>query len=67
MKCYDFDWQINEFMVYCRSTQVLFYRTQGLCYDHPHVGYHTKSQWKRDIIETISVAGSDLESVRGAF
>lgn len=44
MKCYDFDWQINEFMVYCRSTQVLFYRTQGLCYDHPHVGYHTKSQ-----------------------
>ena len=22
MKCYDFDWQINEFMVYCRSTQL---------------------------------------------
>ena len=21
MKCLDFDWQINEFMVYCRSTQ----------------------------------------------
>ena len=22
MKCLDFDWQINEFMVYCRSTQL---------------------------------------------
>lgn len=22
MKNYDFDWQINEFMVYCRSTQL---------------------------------------------
>ena len=22
MKCYDFDWQINEFMIYCRSTQL---------------------------------------------
>ena len=22
MKCYDFDWQINEFMVYCRSIQL---------------------------------------------
>ena len=22
MKCFDFDWQINEFMVYCRSTQL---------------------------------------------
>ena len=22
MKCLDFDWQINEFMVYCRSIQL---------------------------------------------
>ena len=22
MKCLDFDWQINEFMVYCRSTKL---------------------------------------------
>ena len=22
MKCLDFDWEINEFMVYCRSTQL---------------------------------------------
>ena len=22
MKNYDFDWQINEFMIYCRSTQL---------------------------------------------
>ena len=22
MKCYDFEWQINEFMIYCRSTQL---------------------------------------------
>ena len=22
MKCLDFDWQINEFMIYCRSTQL---------------------------------------------
>lgn len=22
MKCLDFDWQINEFMVYCPSTQL---------------------------------------------
>ena len=22
MKCYDFDWQINELMIYCRSTQL---------------------------------------------
>ena len=22
MKCLDFDWQINEFMVYCGSTQL---------------------------------------------
>ena len=22
MKCLDFDWQINEFMVYCRRTQL---------------------------------------------
>ena len=22
MKCLDFDWQINEFMFYCRSTQL---------------------------------------------
>lgn len=22
MKCYDFDWQIKEFMIYCRSTQL---------------------------------------------
>ena len=22
MKCLDFDWQINEFMVYCRTTQL---------------------------------------------
>ena len=22
MKCLDFEWQINEFMVYCRSTQL---------------------------------------------
>ena len=22
MKCLDFDWQTNEFMIYCRSTQL---------------------------------------------
>jgi len=31
MKCLDFDWQINEFMVYCRSIQLLKTSQPSLC------------------------------------
>ena len=41
MKCLDFDWQINEFMVYCRRTPPRIKNQKILRKSAATTSYHT--------------------------